>query len=145
MDLQRVQPAELLRAAAAQLPDGAITLDATAAPESWRLDGRRFSYAVLANLMRNAVQSSPANMPAAARAFVENGRLVFTVRDFGDGLPLGQEARIFDPFFTTRTNGTGLGLALARRVAQLHGGKITATNAEGGGALFRVEIPASNS
>jgi two-component system sensor histidine kinase HydH len=66
---------------------------------------------------------------------------VFTVRDHGAGLPTGQEARIFDPFFTTRTTGTGLGLALARRIVELHGGSISARNADDGGALFRVELP----
>ena len=142
IDFRRVDPAALLRACAVDLPSGSITIDSANAPESWHLDERRFSYAVLANLLRNAVQASPADRPAEARVFTENGVLVFTVRDHGEGLPAGQEERIFDPFFTTRTTGTGLGLALARRIVELHGGSISARNADDGGALFRVELPA---
>jgi two-component system sensor histidine kinase HydH len=141
IDFRRVDPGALLRACAVDLPSAAITVDTTNAPDSWYLDERRFSYAVLANLLRNAVQASPAERPAEARVFVENGALTFTVRDHGDGLPAGQETRIFDPFFTTRTTGTGLGLALARRIVELHGGSISARNADGGGAIFRVELP----
>src|SRR5262249_58072674 len=93
------------------------------------------------NLRRNAVQASPPDHPPEARVALENGGLVFTVRDFGVGLPDGKAERIFDPFFTTRTSGTGLGLAVARRIAELHGGRIVAANGVGGGALFRVELP----
>jgi two-component system sensor histidine kinase HydH len=141
IDFKRVDPAALLRACAVDLPSAAITVDTTNAPDHWYLDERRFSYAVLANLLRNAVQASPPDRPAEARVFIENGALVFTVRDHGAGLPAGQESRIFDPFFTTRTTGTGLGLALARRIVELHSGTISARNADDGGALFRVELP----
>jgi len=141
IDFKRVDPAALLRSCAVDLPSSAINIDTTGAPDSWFLDERRFSYAVLANLLRNAVQASPADRSAEARVFAEKGSLVFTVRDHGAGLPAGQEARIFDPFFTTRTTGTGLGLALARRIVELHGGSISARNADDGGALFRVELP----
>jgi signal transduction histidine kinase len=71
-----------------------------------------------------------------------NGSLVFTVRDFGAGLAPGDEKRIFSPFYTTRTSGTGLGLAVALRVVELHGGTITAGNHPDGGAVFRIAIPA---
>jgi signal transduction histidine kinase len=76
------------------------------------------------------------------RVTVENGRLVYEVRDFGAGLAEGSEERIFDPFFTTRTTGTGLGLAVARRVTEMHGGRLTARNHDEGGAVFRIELPA---
>jgi len=141
IDFKRVDPAALLRSCAVDLPSSAINIDTTGAPDSWFLDERRFSYAVLANLLRNAVQASPTDRSAEARVFAEKGSLVFTVRDHGAGLPAGQEARIFDPFFTTRTTGTGLGLALARRIVELHGGSISARNADDGGAIFRVELP----
>jgi two-component system sensor histidine kinase HydH len=141
LDLRPVDPAAVLRASAADLPHGAVIVDSSKAPDSWILDERRFGYAVLANLLRNAVQASPPNRPAHASVFVENGSLVYVVQDHGEGLPVGQEARIFDPFFTTRTTGTGLGLALARRIVELHGGHISAMNASTGGAVFRVELP----
>ncbi len=144
MNKQPVNPGELLRACASEVGDGSVVVDTTGAPESWSLDERRFGYAVLANLLRNAVQASPPGKPAEARAFKADGQLVFTIRDHGDGLPESQEHRLFDPFFTTRTTGTGLGLALAKRIVELHSGRITAANAGDGGAIFRVELPATS-
>jgi len=141
LDLRSVDPAAVLQASVADLPQGSVIIDSSKAPSSWVLDERRFSYAVLSNLLRNAVQASPPNRPAQASVFVENDSLVYVVQDHGEGLPAGQEERIFDPFFTTRTTGTGLGLALARRIVELHGGRISAENSSFGGAVFRVVIP----
>ena len=56
------------------------------------------------------------------------------VRDQGKGLDPGLDGRAFDPFVTTRARGTGLGLALVRRIAQEHGGTAEIHNLEGGGA-----------
>lgn len=138
-------PAELLRVAARDVfGDQAIALDQTAAPRHWLLDSIRVRQALI-NLFDNARQSSaPELLPVARVAEVER-RLVFEIRDFGPGLPAGEERRIFDPFFTTRTNGTGLGLAVTRRVAEMHGGTITAENHPEGGAVFRLSIPYSTS
>ncbi|MBI4501020.1 MAG: two-component sensor histidine kinase [Gemmatimonadetes bacterium] len=141
MDLRPVDPAALLRASAAELPDAGIEIDGAEAPDRWLLDERRFGQAVLVNLLRNATQASPPERPPQARVALENGTLVFIVHDFGPGLPAGSEERIFDPFFTTRTTGTGLGLPVARRIVEAHGGCIEAANAQGGGAVFRVELP----
>ena len=148
IDLRPVDPAALLRAAAAELSDGAVEVEGAAAgagtPDRWPLDERRFRQAVLVNLLRNAAQASPPDRPPRARAALEHGSLVFTIRDFGPGLPPGNEERMFDPFFTTRPTGTGLGLAVARRIVELHGGRIEAANAPaggGGGAVFRIVLP----
>jgi two-component system sensor histidine kinase HydH len=67
--------------------------------------------------------------------------LVFSVRDFGPGISQGDEKRIFSPFFTTRTTGTGLGLAVAQRVVEMHEGSIAASNHPAGGAVFRLTFP----
>ncbi|HEX6198974.1 MAG TPA: ATP-binding protein, partial [Thermoanaerobaculia bacterium] len=63
------------------------------------------------------------------------------VWDRGEGVPEGDRERIFEPFYTTRTRGTGLGLAVARRIVALHGGTLQVGDREGGGAEFRVGIP----
>jgi two-component system sensor histidine kinase HydH len=140
MDLGVVDPGALLEASAAEVSE-AIEVDSSESPDHWRLDERRFRQAVLGNILRNAVQASPPDRPPRARVAMENGTLVFTVRDFGAGLPEGEAGQIFEPFFTTRATGTGLGLAVARRIVDLHGGRIAAANAPGGGAVFRVELP----
>jgi two-component system sensor histidine kinase HydH len=141
MEIKPTDPVALLRASAREVSNTAIHIEGEDAPQRWPLDADRFRRAVLSNLLRNAVQASPPDWPPQARVFLENGWLVFTIRDFGEGLPAGQEERIFDPFFTTRTSGTGLGLSVARRIVELHGGRLTGENAAGGGAIFRIELP----
>jgi two-component system, NtrC family, sensor histidine kinase HydH len=133
-------PAELLRVAAEEVGKDRVSIEADSAPDRWTLDASRLQQA-LVNLLRNAVQVSPDDRPPVARVAEQGGRLVFDVRDFGPGLPDGATERIFEPFFTTRTTGTGLGLAVARRAVELHGGSITADNHPEGGAVFRITLP----
>ena len=79
--------------------------------------------------------------PVHLHAAQEGEELVLTVRDRGPGVPEGQQEQIFQAFFTTRTRGTGLGLAVARRVAKLHGGSLSVTNHPQGGASFSLRLP----
>jgi signal transduction histidine kinase len=69
------------------------------------------------------------------------GRLAIEVADRGPGVPPADRERVFEPFFTKKTRGTGLGLAVARRIVELHGGTIAVRDRSGGGAVFRVEVP----
>jgi two-component system sensor histidine kinase HydH len=131
-----IDPAALLDECARAV-DQEIAITTTGAPPTARLDPRRMRQ-VLINLLENAVQ---AGGPVHAEVAATPQKLTFTIRDHGPGLPAGQEQRLFEPFFTQRTQGTGLGLAVARRLVELHGGRITAANAEGGGAEFRVTLP----
>jgi two-component system sensor histidine kinase HydH len=134
-----VDPAELLyNAAEDAAPKAHLELDA--APEAWSLDAVHMRQ-VLANLLRNAAQAAGDEARVWASASVEDGRLLFIVRDEGPGLPEGSFEAIFEPFFTTKTRGVGLGLAVARRIVVQHGGQITARNRREGGAEFRISIP----
>ena len=63
------------------------------------------------------------------------------VSDSGGGVPAGEEEKIFEEFYTTKERGTGLGLCIARRIAQEHGGDIVLENRPGEGATFVVRIP----
>lgn len=133
-------PAALLRAAAEAVDGERVRLTVSAAPARWPLDASR-TRQVLTNLLENAIEASPAGVPVDAAAATRAGRLLFTVRDHGPGLPEGQEDRIFEPFFTTRAKGTGLGLAVAQRIVEMHGGAVRAANHPEGGAVFEVELP----
>jgi two-component system sensor histidine kinase HydH len=139
-DRPRGAPAALLREAAASLDAPDLELEVEKAPESWPLDSDQI-HQVLVNLLRNAVQASPADRPPVARVRQEGADLVYEIRDFGEGVPEGEADRIFEPFHTTRVTGTGLGLAVARRIAELHGGSVTAANHPEGGAVFRMRVP----
>ena len=71
-----------------------------------------------------------------------NGVVCTTVRDFGTGLSEKAHQRIFEHFFSTKKDGLGMGLAIARSIAESFGGVLDATNASGGGAIFHFTLPA---
>lgn len=142
IERRQVDPRQVLDAAAGDVGNGRVEIEAEGAPPSWSLDPGLLQQA-LANLLRNALQASPDGAAATAVLAADNGSLVFRVRDRGEGVPDADRERIFEPFYTTRTRGTGLGLAVARRIVGLHGGTITAANHPDGGAVFEVRIPGS--
>jgi signal transduction histidine kinase len=78
----------------------------------------------------------------ATRARRTSERVIIEVADDGPGVPRDIATTIFDPLVTARPGGTGLGLALARRIVAAHGGSITLVDA-GPGATFRIELPAA--
>jgi len=101
---------------------------------------------MLNNLIRNAVRFSKKGDTIDIVASSENGRYIVRVRDHGPGLPDDIIPNIFDRFVQSppevrRKRGQGLGLAIAKGIAELHAGDITAQNAEEGGAVFTVTLP----
>ena len=95
-------------------------------------------------LYENAIHASAPRGPAiATRARTREGRVVIEVGDDGPGVPAAIAPRVFEPLVTARPGGTGLGLALARRIALAHGGSIELLDAEpeNPGATFRIELP----
>ena len=124
---------------AASGASGAV-VDTSAAPPSWSLDADRLRE-VLGNLVDNALA---AGAPVAVTVSEAARRLRIDVADRGPGVPEGDRERIFEPFVTGKTQGTGLGLAVARRIVEAHGGTLTAHDRAGGGAIFRLELPAGD-
>lgn len=106
------------------------------------------SVRVLVNLIENALKYSPDCVIELAVAR-SGDRLVLEVRDRGPGIPRGEEALIYEPFYRpagTRPDagGAGLGLAIARGLAEAQGGAVRYTPREGGGSVFTFELPAAN-
>lgn len=132
-------PESVVRAAEEQVGSGIEVQVEEGLPE-WPLDRIRIER-VLINLMKNALQASPAEAMVDVSVRRAGGKLFFTVRDRGEGLPEGEEAWIFEPFHTKRVRGTGLGLAVSKRIVEAHGGEITAKNHPEGGAVFEFWLP----
>jgi len=100
---------------------------------------------VISNLLQNAIQHSPARgvVTVSARPTTVDGTpwVDITVEDAGPGFRAEDLPSIFEPFFTRRSGGTGLGLALAQRIVDQHGGRVSADNRRQGGAAVRVLLP----
>jgi signal transduction histidine kinase len=102
---------------------------------------------IVANLLSNALKFTPRGGTVVVRAEAEPEGVGFTVEDDGPGIPADQLERIFERFHqvdgsaSREHGGTGLGLALARELARLHGGNVTVRSRLGEGAAFRVELP----
>jgi signal transduction histidine kinase len=99
---------------------------------------------VLTNLLQNAVQAIPEERTDGLIRVTmtgEGGSALICVEDNGGGIPAEAAGRIFTPYFTTKSSGTGLGLAMSRRIVEQWGGEIWFKGAEGGGTRFFVRLP----
>jgi nitrogen fixation/metabolism regulation signal transduction histidine kinase len=97
----------------------------------------------LINLLRNAADAAATQ--EQPRIDIDcrtaHDQCIIDVRDNGPGLDPARREQIFVPFFTTKPGGSGIGLSLARRIAQAHGGQITVFANEPRGAVFRLTLP----
>ena len=103
---------------------------------------------VLGNLIDNAVKYSPEHGEVDVRAFASDGGVRVSVRDAGPGIPREHQARIFEKFGRvdipgTSKPGTGLGLFIARSIAEAHGGTLEVSSLPRDGATFVLTLPAA--
>jgi two-component system OmpR family sensor kinase len=104
---------------------------------------------VLGNLVRNALVHTPADTPVEVNVGREDGEVRLEVRDHGPGLPTDDPNALFERFWRAEggrergKSGAGLGLAIVAGIVGAHGGRVSAANADGGGAAFVVTLPAA--
>jgi signal transduction histidine kinase len=128
--------------------DKGVALGVTSPPPtlSARTDPRKVRQ-ILVNLLSNAVKFTEPGGRVTLDVGAGDGRMQFTVSDSGIGIPAEHLERIFDPFWqveqqpTRRAGGTGLGLSVSRRLAQMMGGDIAVRSAVGRGSTFIVTLP----
>jgi signal transduction histidine kinase len=144
-----VDLAGLVRAAAAAAESGqdevAVRADVSGALPSVRGDAERLRQ-VLSNLIDNAVKYSPAGGEVRVKTRAQNGRFEIAVSDRGPGIPPEQQRLIFEKFGRAKLGdktkpGTGLGLFIARSIAEAHGGAITVDSTPNRGATFTLTLP----
>jgi signal transduction histidine kinase len=110
------------------------------------IDRTRISQ-VLGNLLENGVRHSPSGGEVNVGARLTAGRVVVTVADGGDGIAPEDLAHVFDRFYradpsrTRATGGAGLGLTIAKKIVEAHGGEIRAESVEGQGSTFIFDLP----
>jgi two-component system, LuxR family, sensor kinase FixL len=100
---------------------------------------------VIVNLTVNALQAMRPVDERKRRLTVtaqeEDGFVVVGIGDSGPGIDPEHLSHLFESFFTTKEGGLGIGLAICRSIVEAHGGRISASNQEGGGALFKFHLP----
>ena len=112
---------------------------------SGRGDGRRLTQ-VLINLVGNAIKFTDAG-EVAIKAEANNGSFNVSVRDTGPGISSADQARLFHEFqqadnaITRKKRGTRLGLAISKRIVEMHGGRIWVESQPGRGSLFAFSLP----
>jgi heavy metal sensor kinase len=105
---------------------------------------------LIMNLLDNAIKYTPAGGAVELGTGAEDGLYVIEVRDTGPGIPERARSRLFDRFYRARLDrtesdtGAGLGLAIARWIAESHGGTITLMKSDDRGSTFRVALPAAS-
>ncbi len=123
-------------AAAIAAPDAQLTVDPDLIAQ------------VLLGLVTNAAEAVAPGGHVELRARVEPSAVVLAVADDGPGVPEADRTRLFEPFYTTKASGTGLGLAMAERIARAHGGELrvvpgAGAGAGGRGACFELVLPSA--
>ena len=103
-------------------------------------DGELVRAAVL-NLLLNAVQALDGHGHIVVRTAVTNDAASVEVRDDGPGIPATIRDRVLEPFFTTKARGGGLGLPIAGRTAELHGGSLKLRCPDEGGTVATLTLP----
>jgi PAS domain S-box-containing protein len=97
--------------------------------------------ATVLNLLLNAAQAMNGRGNVTIKIAQHDWECSIEIRDTGPGVPPDLRDRVFEPFFTTKARGGGLGLPIARRTAELHGGTLTLSSPETGGSVFTLTLP----
>jgi two-component system, OmpR family, sensor kinase len=136
-----------------QSPPGRVTFTcASASAVTLRADPNVL-HAAVDNIVRNALIHADAQLPIDVTLTQDVREVRISVRDHGPGVPEAELARIFEPFYRAgrvdtkhvSMDGTGIGLAITQRAAAVHGGRVTAQNAENGGLIVTMTLPRSDS
>ena len=132
---------EVCGAIGPQLDAQSIRVVTDIAPATQVCADREMLRRALLNLMFNALDVMSAGGELVITSFNGLQGFELEIADSGPGLTPQQLKHLFDPFYSTKATGTGLGLAIVHRIAEAHGGRVTAMNCPEGGAAFTIQIP----
>ncbi len=149
LELTDINPGELMRRAvdSVAFSGGEARVETVPFEEELTLRGDAEKLVrVLSALLDNALKYSPPLSPVRMWCEPGAGAVTFNVRDRGPGIPPEEREKVFERFYRgkprgSRVGGMGLGLFLARKLAEAHGGRLWLEEGEGGGSLFRLRLP----
>lgn len=118
----------------------AVSFEKTRTPKTIAADHNRLQHALL-NIVTNALEAAGEGGMVNIATWFEDDRAFVEIHDNGPGIDNDILTRVGEAFLTTKPNGLGLGVSVARRIAQDHGGELTAENHPDGGAVFRIILP----
>jgi len=95
----------------------------------------------LVHILKNSIDAMPEGGNLEIGLGVENGNVAFSIRDSGTGISIAHASRVIEPFFTTKVYGSGLGLSLANKAVQLHGGELYINMLASGGTEAVILLP----
>lgn len=142
--IEKVDTGALVRAAAFAAGLGGTRVEARVAPDLPLVDGDPLRLRqALDNLVSNALTHSGSEGEVTVSATSEGGEVLLAVSDTGVGVPTAEQDRIFAAGvrLDSRRPGSGLGLAVARAIAEAHGGTLTVASEAGEGATFTIALP----
>ncbi len=148
LQLSRLRPLDVLREAQAGMRSMAgergVTIEVEAYADLQRVEAdRRALRSIFENLLTNALRNTPSGGYVRLSATEGKNTIQFLVADTGTGIPADRLAAIFGRFNSTSSDGTGLGLALVRRLVEAQNGQISVESREGAGAKFLFTLPAA--
>jgi two-component system sensor histidine kinase KdpD len=149
VEKQPSQIAELVDQVLRRLPGGGEErgISVQVPPDLPRVAGdRELISVVIGHLLENALKYSPAGSPVAISARADAGAVILTVSDSGPGIAPEDRERVFQRFYRgpwarTQSAGTGMGLAIAREIVKLHGGRIWVEDSPGPGVRVSFSLP----
>jgi signal transduction histidine kinase len=141
MDLRKlVDDVVSLASPAAEQHQVRIERPSSPEPLPARIDVDLVKQAIL-NIVLNGVQAMPQGGTLRLSCRREGDGALVTVRDQGPGIPTDIRDKVFNLYFTTKKGGSGIGLAMAYRVVQLHHGSVEFTSVAGQGTTFYLRLP----
>ena len=127
---------------AASLADDRITFSSTLPEYLPALSADKVKlHEVILNLLKNAKEAITEQGFIKLHAYVENNHLHILISDTGCGIPEEYFESLFDPFVTYKSGGTGLGLAVSKRIVETHGGNLHVESVVGNGTTFTITLP----
>ncbi len=145
--LEEVDVGRLVRESVAAAVLGGASVTSSISSDLPRIDADPLRLRqALDNLVANAVTHSPPGREVVVNARVGEGEILLSVSDKGGGIPVEEQEWIFEPGVRLATGrpGAGIGLAVARAIAEAHGGRLTVESVPGRGATFTLALPAAH-